>query len=282
TGKFKKTDGQIYVNEKACEGLMDKKKLTGFVPQDDVMHRKLTVFENLFHSAKMRLPREIKIADIKTMVYDTIKELGLAHVTHSIIGDAKERGISGGQRKRVNIGLELVADPSLLFLDEPTTGLDATTSYDLCKMLRVMAQRKNLNVIAVIHSPSPKAFMTFDDLLLLGKGGRTIFMGQVADSVAYFQGIGFTITDPHENPADYFLEVATGKIPRSGDPEFVWPDLFEMWDEFSGKSAGVRRPERAKTMLQQKEEHDDYAQKYLSGLKSTWHAAGARLEGAPA
>ncbi|KAK3260822.1 hypothetical protein CYMTET_30242 [Cymbomonas tetramitiformis] len=68
TGKFKKTDGQIYVNEKACEGLMDKKKLTGFVPQDDVMHRKLTVFDNLFHSAKMRLPREIKIADIKTMV----------------------------------------------------------------------------------------------------------------------------------------------------------------------------------------------------------------------
>lgn len=233
TGKFKKTAGRILINDKEEEGLMMYKKLTGFVPQEDVMHRKLTVFDNLMHSAKMRLPADMKLADIKSLVLDTIEDLGMSHVTFSIIGDESERGISGGQRKRVNIGLELVADPSVLFLDEPTSGLDSSTSYDLCKMLSEMAQAKMLNIVSVIHSPSQKAFFQFNDLLLLGKGGQTVYIGALDNSVHYFSSIGFPLPEG-DNPADFFLDVTSGNVPRSGHPEFEWKDLFQLWVTYCG------------------------------------------------
>eukprot|EP00854_Cymbomonas_tetramitiformis_P016524 gene16524-19620_t len=251
TGKFKKTCGKILINDKEEEGLMIYKKLTGFVPQEDVMHRTLTVFDNLFHSAKMRLPADWKIADIKSLVLNVIEDLGMSHVTFSIIGDESERGISGGQRKRVNIGLELVADPSVLFLDEPTSGLDSATSYDLCKSLRALATQKMLNVNAVIHSPSQKSFFQFTDLLLLGKGGQTVFTGPLEIAVNYFSSIGFKLPEG-ENPADFFLDVTSGAIPREGvfddvagilcrdlrradDPDFEWNSLFGLWATHCGE-----------------------------------------------
>ena len=98
--------------------------------------------------------------------------LGLVQIQDSIIGDEEQRGISGGQRKRVNVGLELVAEPSILFLDEPTSGLDSASALELCNTLRHIARQRKMVVAAVIHQPSPSAFAQFDDLLLLGKGGK--------------------------------------------------------------------------------------------------------------
>ena len=103
--------------------------------------------------------------------------LDLREIRHSRIGDENTRGISGGQRKRVNIGLEMVAEPSVLFLDEPTSGLDSTSSLDVCKALRDIADT-GITVITVIHQPRYEIFTMFHDVLLLGKGGQTVYLAR--------------------------------------------------------------------------------------------------------
>jgi ABC-type multidrug transport system ATPase subunit len=128
-------------------------RLVGFVPQEDIMHRDLTVREILKSYAIMRLPRLFQDDLIERVVQDVIEALQLEHVSDQAIGDEATRGISGGQRKRVNVGIEMVADPSLLFLDEPTSGLDSTTSFDLVFALNALAT-KGVNVIMVLHQPS--------------------------------------------------------------------------------------------------------------------------------
>ena len=120
-GDAERSDGTLYINHTPNE-LANFKNQVGYVPQEDVMIRQLTVREILMHSAQMRLPKRLTKKEIKKKVLDTLNALGLAHVADSIIGDEDTRGISGGQRKRVNIGMELVAEPSVLFLDEPTSG----------------------------------------------------------------------------------------------------------------------------------------------------------------
>ena len=117
----------------------------------------------------MRLSRRYKPSAVREKVDLIIKSLDIDHVRHSIIGNEETRGISGGQRKRVNIGMELVAQPSILFLDEPTSGLDSSTAFEVVSNLKKIAIKLGLTLAAVIHSPSPSTFKEFDDLLLLGK-----------------------------------------------------------------------------------------------------------------
>ena len=150
--------------------------IVGFVPQEDVMHRELTVREVLHFYARLRLPKHFNDEVQERVVEHVVEALGLLHIVDSAIGDEAKRGISGGQRKRVNVGMEMVADPSLLFLDEPTSGLDSTTSYELVSALSELAA-KGLNVIAVLHQPSFQLYAKFDNVLLLGNGGRTVYLG---------------------------------------------------------------------------------------------------------
>ena len=110
-----------------------------------------------------RLPASWARQEKIERVLDVVKYLGLTPVMDSVVGDAENRGISGGQRKRVNIGMELVADPSVLFLDEPTSGLDSCTSLELCQSLRKLAHEQNMTVAAIVHSPSLPSFLQFDD-----------------------------------------------------------------------------------------------------------------------
>ena len=145
-------------------------------------------------------------------VANVMRVLGLYEHRFAIIGDEKRRGISGGQRKRVNVAMELVGDPSVLFLDEPTTGLDSTTSFELVQALKAIASHRHVNVAAVIHQPSAKIFSAFDDGLLLGSGGATVYLGPSSHALAYFTSLGFEIP-PHENPADFFLDAILAKVP---------------------------------------------------------------------
>jgi ABC-type multidrug transport system ATPase subunit len=114
------------------------------------MIRQMTVQETLEFAASANLNRPV--VQIRQVVERTLKALGLYEIRHSPIGDEKVRGISGGQRKRVNIGMELVKDPSVLFLDEPTSGLDAASSMECCKIMRNIAE-SGVNVVTVIHQP---------------------------------------------------------------------------------------------------------------------------------
>eukprot|EP00002_Diphylleia_rotans_P014241 TRINITY_DN2776_c0_g1_i1.p1 TRINITY_DN2776_c0_g1~~TRINITY_DN2776_c0_g1_i1.p1 ORF type:complete len:894 (+),score=204.72 TRINITY_DN2776_c0_g1_i1:62-2743(+) len=213
SGKVKKTKGTIKINGNVEEeGVTRLKKLVGFVPQEDVMLRMMTVKENLVFSARYRLPSNWTNEQISQRVSEVIDVLGLSHVIYSPIGDERQRGISGGQRKRVNIGMELVADPSILFLDEPTSGLDSTSSEEVLGCLQKIASL-GITIATVIHQPRYEIFLMFDDVLLLGKGGRTVYIGPSNEALAYFTGLGFYLP-AHGNPADFFMDVIAGKVPR--------------------------------------------------------------------
>jgi ABC-type multidrug transport system ATPase subunit len=147
---YGQVSGEITVNR---EGITLSKLASaiGFVPQEDIMLRVATVEETLRTAALLRLPSSYTMRQIRSTVKIVLDMLGLTEIRTSIIGDEETRGISGGQRKRVNIGMELVASPSILFLDEPTSGLDSSTSMDVCQRLKEIAQEANIIVAAVIH-----------------------------------------------------------------------------------------------------------------------------------
>lgn len=162
----------------------------------------------------MRQPVHMSHNEKRLKVLEVIQFLGLGHIMDNPIGDVETRGISGGERKRVNIGMELVASPSILFLDEPTSGLDSSTSLEVCKLLKQIAQEQYLTVAAVVHSPSPHAFNQFDDLLLLGSGGRVVYSGPRDEAATYFESIGYPVPDD-ESPADFFITLAAGRVDKS-------------------------------------------------------------------
>ncbi|XP_058749265.1 putative white-brown complex homolog protein 30 [Vicia villosa] len=191
------------------------KKITGFVPQDDIVHGNLTVEENLRFSAKCRLPAEMAKPDKVLIVERVIESLGLQPVRDSLVGTIEKRGISGGQRKRVNVGLEMVMEPSLLILDEPTTGLDSASSSLLLKALRREAL-EGVNICMVLHQPSYTLFRMFDDIVFLAKGGLTAYHGPVKKVEEYFAGIGIPVPD-RVNPPDHFIDILEGlEKPTSG------------------------------------------------------------------
>ena len=222
-GSVERTEGTIYINKVPSE-LSRFKRLIGYVPQEDVMLRQLSVREILMHSAYMRLPKKLSKKQVKDKVLDTINALDLGHVIDTPIGDEEKRGISGGQRKRVNIGMELVAEPSVLFLDEPTSGLDSSTSYEVCRILKDITKARELTVAAIIHSPSLSSFLSFDDVLLLAKGGRIIYFGPTNKVQAYLYMVGFECP-PDVSLPDFIMEVIAGKVSSRIDAAFDPQDL---------------------------------------------------------
>lgn len=149
--RVNKTSGKVMMNG-TNYSLKSIKKLIGYVPQDDIMIRELTVAENIYYSASTRLPKSFTSSQIKEFADAVIEILGLGHVQHSIIGDETNRGISGGQRKRVNIGMELASAPTIIFGDEITTGLDSTSAMVILKSLKKVASM-GVTIVSVIHQP---------------------------------------------------------------------------------------------------------------------------------
>jgi ABC-type multidrug transport system ATPase subunit len=196
--------GKIFVNGKQYSSLAAFKELVGFVPQDDICFEDLTVFENLMFSALLRLPREWSFEEKQNLVHQCLHVLDLSSISNSRIGSAESRGISGGQRKRVSIGMELCALPSILLLDEPTSGLDSTSALKLIQSLRAMAEN-GMTVAAVIHQPRFSVLQAFDNMLLLSLG-KTAYFGSVDNSLTYFSTLGKQCPR-FENPADFFLDI---------------------------------------------------------------------------
>ncbi|XP_041056944.1 broad substrate specificity ATP-binding cassette transporter ABCG2-like [Carcharodon carcharias] len=183
------------------------KCISGYVVQDDVVMGTLTVRENLQFSAALRLPRSIHNREKNERIDQVMKELGLTKVADSKIGTMFIRGVSGGERKRTNIGMELIIDPSYLFLDEPTTGLDASTAFAVLLLLQRLS-RKGKTIIFTIHQPRYSIFRLFDSLTLLASG-RLVFHGPALEALDYFSGLGHSC-EPFNNPADFFLDIING------------------------------------------------------------------------
>ena len=124
--------------------------------------------------------------------------------------------LSGGERKRTSIGVELVSNPSCIMLDEPTSGLDSFKARSICKLLHDLARMKGKTIISTIHSPSSEAFYFFDRLILMADG-FTVFQGDAKESMDYFRSLGKFDVPKRVNPADYFMKVLDIKYPKRAD-----------------------------------------------------------------
>ncbi|XP_065544855.1 broad substrate specificity ATP-binding cassette transporter ABCG2 isoform X3 [Lathamus discolor] len=180
---------------------------SGYVVQDDVVMGTLTVRENLKFSAALRLPKSVKECEKNERVNQIINELGLSKVADSKVGTQFTRGVSGGERKRTSIGMELIIDPDILFLDEPTTGLDASTANVVLLLLKRMA-KQGKTIIFSIHQPRYSIFRLFDNLTLLA-AGRVLYHGPTQHAMEYFQSIGYEC-EPYNNPADFLMDIING------------------------------------------------------------------------
>ena len=156
----------------------------------------------------MRLPSTWKEPEIQAHVDALLKCLSLSHVQHSLVGDPMKPVVSGGQRKRVSIGIELAAAPMALFLDEPTSGLDATSSLSMMKLLKALS-RLGVTVITIIHQPRTEIFDCLDNVMLLAEG-RQVFRGKTQYARGYFENLGFQFPI-NCNPADTIMDIISGQ-----------------------------------------------------------------------
>lgn len=183
------------------------KAIAGYVLADDILFPHLTVRETLEYGARLRMPRSISLEDKLRRVDEVIGRLGLQRCQNTIIGDSIIRGVSGGERKRVCIALELLNRPRLLLLDTPTSGLDSATAFSVCQLLADLARSGECTVICTLNQPQIKIFNLIDELLLLHKG-EVFYQGPTSAAMQAYAQAGFPCP-PEINPADHVLDVIT-------------------------------------------------------------------------
>ena len=180
------TKGEVLINGIDIHRQKDKiEGVIGMVSQDDLLIEELTVFQNLFYNAKLCFGN-LSDAEISKIVDELLADLGLYEPRNLKVGSPLDKKISGGQRKRLNIALELIREPSVLFVDEPTSGLSSRDSENIMDLLKELALKGKL-VFVVIHQPSSDIFKMFDKLLILDRGGFPIYNGNPVDAVVYFK-----------------------------------------------------------------------------------------------
>ncbi len=187
-GSEKPSSGRVLVNGIDIHEHADKVDgIIGYIPQDDLLMENLSVFENLYFAARLTYGNssDDEIAD---RVEKVLISLGLSETRNLKVGSPLDKTISGGQRKRLNIGLELLREPAILFVDEPTSGLSSRDSENIMDLLKELALRGKM-IFVVIHQPSSDIFKMFDTLIILDVGGFQIYYGNPVESINYFQEI---------------------------------------------------------------------------------------------
>jgi ABC-type multidrug transport system ATPase subunit len=247
SGIQKPTSGSVKINgldvakdNTALEGVF------GYVPQDDLLIEDLTVFENLFYAASQCFRNKTR-DEIGALVDHTLSNLGLLEKRSLKVGSPFNKVISGGQRKRLNIALELIREPQVLFLDEPTSGLSSRDSENLMDLLRDLTLKGKL-VFTVIHQPSSEIFKMFDKVVILDLGGCMAYFGNPVDSVIYFKTL------------DVQINSQQGECPSCGNvnPETIFNIIeTQVVDEF-GKYTEKR-----------KVKPNEWSEKYRSGYPFT-------------
>ncbi|MFY0652512.1 MAG: ATP-binding cassette domain-containing protein [Cyclobacteriaceae bacterium] len=225
----------------------------GYVPQDDLMIDELTVFENLYYAAKLCF-NDLSESELTELVNKTLASLGLTETRNLKVGSPLEKTISGGQRKRLNIGLELLREPSVLFVDEPTSGLSSRDSENIMDLLKELSLKGKM-VFVVIHQPSSDIFKMFDKLVILDVGGYQIYYGNPIEAVTYFKNIVDMIDKEQSsciecgnvNPEQIFNIIETKVVDEYGhhtDTRKVSP---EDWNEHFNKRINVEEIQEENT-----------------------------------
>ncbi|ESQ45132.1 hypothetical protein EUTSA_v10010147mg [Eutrema salsugineum] len=195
--------GAITLNGEVLESSLHK-VISAYVMQDDLLFPMLTVEETLMFSAEFRLPSSLSKKKKKARVQALIDQLGLRNAAKTVIGDEGHRGVSGGERRRVSIGIDIIHDPIILFLDEPTSGLDSTSAYMVVKVLQRVAQSGSI-VIMSIHQPSYRILGLLDRLIFLSRG-NTVYSGSPTHIPRFFSEYGHPIPE-NENKTEFALDL---------------------------------------------------------------------------
>jgi len=183
-GESPGSSGAVYIGGQELNQYFDYLKMQiGYVPQDDIVHRELTVDESLWYAGKLRLPHFTE-AQLRSKINQVLEELNIAHIRSNLVSD-----ISGGQRKRVSIAVEILTDPLILFLDEPTSPLDPQTIEDFLMILKKLSQ-KGTTVIMVTHKPEDLAYM--DQVIFMAEGGHICYYGKTNEYLNFF-GVSDTV-----------------------------------------------------------------------------------------
>ena len=229
-GSLTPQEGTITINGHSITE-PEAKALIGFVPQDDLLIEELTVYQNLWFTAKLCF-EGMSETELDRRVMKTLKDLGLDAAKDLKVGSAINKYISGGQRKRLNIALELIREPAVLFLDEPTSGLSSADTEKVINLLKEQTFKGKL-IIVNIHQPSSDVYKLFDRLWLLDKGGYPVFDGNPIDAITYFK------------EAANYADAETSACPTCGNvnPEIV----LNIIDEKALNSSGEISDERKMT-----------------------------------
>lgn len=204
SGQLPLSNGQVTINNyDLYRDRFKIKGIIGFVPQDDLLFEELTVFQNLYYNARLCFGNYNERQLLET-VGNILTELDLTEIKDLKVGSPMNKFISGGQRKRLNIGLELMREPSILFIDEPTSGLSSMDAENVIRLLKEQTIKGKL-VIANIHQPSSNIFKMFDKLWVLDKGGFPIYSGNPVDAIVYFKKLSS------------FAEVSEAECPNCGN-----------------------------------------------------------------
>ncbi len=245
-GTEKPSEGKVLINGIDIHNNPEKiEGVIGFVPQDDLLIEDLTVYQNLYFAAKLCFSH-LNEKEIDDLVGRTLDDLGLTQTKDLKVGSVLQKTISGGQRKRLNIGLELLREPAVLFVDEPTSGLSSRDSENIIDLLKELSLKGKL-VFAVIHQPSSDIFKMFDKLVILDTGGFQIYYGNPVDAITYFKkNINMINSDEGEchacgnvNPEQIFNIIETKVINEFGDFTNERKFTPEQWNEIFLKRVKV-------------------------------------------
>jgi ABC-type multidrug transport system ATPase subunit/uncharacterized tellurite resistance protein B-like protein len=217
------SQGSVLINGINIHQDVDKVEgVIGFVPQDDLLIEDLTVYQNLYYASKLCFDN-LHEQELDALIMTALNNLGLTETKDLKVGSPLEKTISGGQRKRLNIGLELLREPSVLFVDEPTSGLSSRDSENIMDLLKELSLKGKL-IFVVIHQPSSDIFKMFDKLVILDVGGYQIYYGNPVEAVVYFKKMinminsekGECISCGNINPEQIFNIIETKVVNEYG------------------------------------------------------------------
>jgi len=199
-----KSSGRILLNGSQLNKSL--RRQICYVLQNDVFFSNLTLRQTLVYAAMLRLPDSMSHEHKMRQVDQVIEALDLKSCQNTIIGDSMRRGLSGGEKKRCSIACELLSNPAVMMLDEPTSSLDSCTALSLVKLLKQYAMKEQKTIIISIHQPSSQIFYLFDKLLLLSRG-QMMYFGSIQQVLPYFQHFNYHMQHLSYNPADFLMEV---------------------------------------------------------------------------
>ncbi len=231
-GNLKPASGQILIN--GFDIHLDKEKLfgiIGYVPQEDLLFEELTVYENLYYNAQLCFS-DYDNHQINQLIKQTLEDFDLKEAKDLKVGEPLNKVLSGGQRKRLNIALELMREPALLFVDEPTSGLSSMDSEKIINLLKRQTFKEKL-VVTTIHQPSSDIYKLFDKIIVLDQGGVVIYIGNPLDAISYFRKHGNYI-NPEDNECSVCGNVNSEQILRIIESRVV--------NEFGKPSRKRKRP----------------------------------------